>query len=115
MTLTDYIETNMTTHELLDIIKTGCKFEYKSYDHKKAVEIYKETPQYIKHQSEFKEVPNCFYMPDEIKEQTAVWKVGKVRSIKFSPIGKIQTVKIGNRYSKTFYLSDFGVTVKPIL
>lgn len=104
----------MTTQELLDIIKTGCKFEYKSYDHKKAAEIYKKTPQYIKYQSEFKEVPNCFYMPDEIKEQTEVWKVGKVRSVKFNPMGNIQSVKIGSRYAKTFYLSDFGVTVKPI-
>ena len=110
MTLTDYIEPNMTTHELLDIIKTGCKFEYKSYDHKKAVAEFKTTEAYI----EYKEPPDCFSMPVDIKDKYTIWKVGKIRSIEFNPDGSFRRAKIGNKYSKTFYPSDFGVTVKPI-
>ena len=98
----------MESKEILQILFSGCKFKYKSYDHVKAVDEFKTTEAYI----EYKQPPDCFSMPAELKEKHTVWKVGKLRSIEFNPDGSFRRAKIGNKYSKTFYAADFGVNVK---
>lgn len=100
--------------ELLNIITSGCLFRYYSYNHKEALKEYHSDDKYsivrihIPH-------PNCFFMPDELKEKYKVEKIGKLREIRFAPNGRACHFKIGAKYSKTFFLDDFYKNVFPIL
>lgn len=98
----------------------GVEYQYESYDHKMAVEELKQIetsggniPYGMNNLFEFPY--DCFGIPDDIKQNHIVWRRGKLREISFNPRGEIFKVRIGNRRSKTFYLSDFGIRVKPII
>jgi hypothetical protein len=57
----------------------------------------------------------CWSLPDEFKQKHLVWRTGKLRAIRFDSRGDIHSFKIGNKFYKTFYMSEFGIKVKPIL
>lgn len=101
----------MEYSELIKIILSGCKFMYYSYDHKKALAEYKD--QYI---TDYKILPNpnCWDMPKELKEKYKIEKIGRLRQIDFAPNGQAWRFKIGCKYSKTFYVEDFGVNIFPL-
>ena len=102
----------MEDNVIKSFILSGCKFQYESYDHKKAAEFYLNEYKGIKFGLG---IPQSYDMPDEIKEQFKIYKIGKLRSVDISPIGSIYRAKIGQKYSKTYYCADFGIKVKPIL
>ena len=107
----------MNNQEIKEIIMSGCKFRYISYDHKKALVDYRENynPSLGNNGTEYKNpTPSCYYMPQQYKDKYRVERVGKLRAIFFNPIGEICKVKIGNKYTKSFYPSDFGVSVFPL-
>lgn len=108
----------MKIEEIKKFILSGCKFKYFSYDHKKALEEYRENynskgnltiGEWI-HPS-----PNCYDMPQELKDKYRVEKIGKLRKIDFSNNCEMYKFHIGSKYSKVFYADDFGVNVFPIL
>jgi hypothetical protein len=103
----------MEYKEIESFILSGCKFQYISYDHKKAVEYYKNEWKGEKYPGN--EVPQSYDMPKEIKEKFKVLRTGKLRQIEFAPSGKMWRFKIGAKYAKTYYVRDFGDSVKPIL
>ncbi len=100
----------MTQEEIKNIILSGCKFRYDSYDHKSAFAEYKE--KYDK--DPFLSSLHPQDMPQELKDKYKIERVGKLREVHFTPNGHMWRFKIGNRYSKSFYASDFGVVVHPI-
>ena len=106
----------MTQEEIKSFIMSGCKYEYISYDHKAVLEDYKKM-----HTHEYKEfmgqdfLPDCYYMPNELKVKHKVNRIGKLRSIEFGSLGQMWRFKIGARYAKTYYADDFGQSVKPII
>jgi hypothetical protein len=104
----------MTQEEVKSILLSGCKFKYYSYDHKKA-ELEYRAKHPFKGDEFFDLKIDCFSIPDDLKEKYKTEKVGKIRSVYFNPKGEVRNVKIGSKYSKTFYCEDFGVKVFPIL
>lgn len=93
---------------------SGYEFKYFSYNHNEALKEYKANDKYGDIRSVIP-TPNSWEMPIELKEKYKVEKIGKIREIQFAPNGKVYRFKIGNKYAKTFYVGDFGVTVFPIL
>lgn len=104
----------MNDEEILSLLLIGCKYEYISYDHKKAVKEYKLIDDfwnnnYISYTYE------SYMIPDELKEKYRVLRIGKLRGIEFNPNGSIKQLKIGYKRNKIFYPKDFGISVKPII
>lgn len=104
----------MEYQEIMQLIAKGAKYEYESYDHKSALKEYNSSEKWADYKKTFKK-PNCHDLPQELKEKYITKKIGKLRRIDFNPQGKAWRFKIGHRYSKTFYLDDFGTKLKPIL
>lgn len=103
-----------------DLLISGVKFSYESYNHKEAlaeIEALKAAQQSIPYQANnmFEFENSCWGIPNDIKKNHIVWRTGRVSEIHFAPNGEVRKVKIGKYYYKTFYLHDFGVRVKPIL
>ena len=104
----------MEIQEIKKFILSGCKFKYFSYDHKKALEEFKQNYKYSEKEGIFDWVnpnPQCYDMPQDLKDKYRVEKIGKLREIKFSNDGEMFKFYIGNRYPKVFYAEDFGVSV----
>ena len=96
--------------KLLHKIVSGCKFRYTSYDHKKAIEEYRTSDKY-EIDREIYCNPESYHMPQALKDKYSVDRIGKLREVHFAPNGKAFRFKIGARYTKTFYIEDFGVKV----
>ena len=113
-------ETPMTADPLLGVVISGCKFKYASYDFKKAYEEFKntlpdDTLDIFPYSEKEKMKLAGEYMPKELKEKYRIWKVGKLRQIEFNPNGQAWRFRIGARYARSFYRSDFGVEVFPLV
>ena len=95
-----------------ECILNGVKYLYESYNYKMAMEEFNQ-----KNPKTFNELFSYQgnYIPPEIKANHIVWRKGKLREIRFNNDGKMCTFKIGNKYYKTFYLSDFGIKCKPMI
>jgi hypothetical protein len=103
----------MNEEEIKSFILDRCSFKYKSYDHKKAVEYcIGLNPDYFHFYGTNKK---SWYIPDEIKGLFVVYRIGKLRSLKIDPNGKICGIVIGNKYYKTYKPYELGFDVKPIL
>jgi hypothetical protein len=104
---------------IVNLIVSGVKFKYLSYDHRAAVEELKGNPSNLNvgHLGNhmFSPPEEHWIIPDEIKQNHLVWRTGKIRDVSFNPNGKMFKFRIGARRAKAFYLSDFGVNVKPII
>jgi len=102
---------------LLKIVTEGCRFSYESYDHLKAYQEVKALGVNVVYQANnyFEVFDSCYGIPDYIKQKHLVWRTGKLRSIKFSPDGKMFKFYIGARRAKVFFLDDFGIKVKPMI
>lgn len=105
---------------LKELILSGVRFSYESYDHKKAMEeieqIKKSGNPISYQQKNMFQFANCSYgVPDEIKANHIIWRTGKLRLVYFDKNGQMCRFKIGQRYFKNFYLEDFGVRVKPMI
>lgn len=107
----------MTQQELKQIIISGCKFKYKSYDFRAAKIEFISTLD-SREIPEFEESDKLCsdYMPKYLKEKHLVWREGKLRSVDFNPNGDIYRCKIGThiKFAKTFFLEDFGESVFPL-
>jgi hypothetical protein len=97
--------------EILNHHLAGGKFTYPSYDHNKAAEEFKQTQEY----ADLSELNRMFggigkldkYMiPPEIRAKHGIRRNGKLRSIYFDNNGQLFRVKIGARYSISFYNSS---------
>lgn len=104
---------------IAEFIISGVKFKYLSYDHHAAVEELKNNPNntnidYLGNQM-FAPSESDWIIPDEVKQNHLIWRTGKIRSVSFNPQGQMWKFLIGARRAKSFYLSDFGVNVKPII
>ena len=104
---------------LKELLVEGVRFTYQSYDHKKAV-LEMSNNSHIsptqKNANYYFGLPeSCWGVPEEVKQNNLVWRIGKLRQITFDKNGKMVMFKIGCRWSKTFYLDDFGVKVKPMI
>jgi len=101
-----------------ELIFSGVKFQYESYDYKKALE---EIEKYKINDNYYNIGNGLFYfvkndpVPNDIKQKCIIWRIGKLRQIYFDNDGRIKKYVIGNRRNKTFYLYDFGIKVKPII
>ena len=96
-----------------ELVLSGCKFLYESYNYKEAVEELRNT-QTFQYNYNFDFCKDEF-IPDNIKQHHIVWRKGKLRKIHFNNNGEIFKLYIGNKRAKCFYLSEFGRTYKPIL
>jgi len=107
----------MTIPQIISFINTGIQYQYISYDHKKALIDYEfnRTGMAGIEQILTPEKPDCFYMPDYLKQKYAIARVGKLRTVNYNRSGQPWCFKIGAKYSKSYYARDFGLTVKPIL
>lgn len=103
----------LTYDEITSFLLRDIKFQYISYDHKLASADFKNSPEYLSYKC-YELTLNCFSIPDEYKEKYKVLKIGTLREIKLFK-SKIVSFRVGQRFPKTFYLSDFGRTIKPIL
>ncbi len=101
----------MIPHEILkEYVMNGVRFQYESYDHKKALEELKQTNNStLQH--------NSWHIPAEIRKNHIVWRTGKLWELHFNKNGEMVAFKIGRcrPYIKIFYLVDFGVIVKPMI
>lgn len=93
---------------ILSAVSQNVLWYYQSYDHQKAVEYMKNNG--IEPSIEFMGSG----IPPEIIKMFEVWRIGKVRQIRFTNMGYIQRMFIGKRYVKTFWYTHIGKTVKPI-
>lgn len=96
-----------------ELVISGCKFKYESYKHKEALEDYQKQKQNSTNYLDL--LCNGYSVPDEYKLKHLTWRIGKIREIHFNKDCKMWRFKVGNKYYKTFYISDFGVRFKPIL
>ena len=99
---------NITLKSILDHAMKGGTFTYASYDHHKAVSEYKETQEYKSKYGEsvfLRDLePYKYDIPEEIRNKHVVMRQGKLRQVEFANVpGKIYRVKIGNKYSISFY------------
>ncbi len=109
---------DISNQELIKIVTSGCKFKYYSYDHKKAIQEYKQVKDVKLKEGDYgysMPNPNCYDMPKELKDKYLIEKIGKLREIHFAPNGNAWRFKIGSKYAKSFKVEDFGVNVFPIL
>jgi len=100
----------LETKHILDAVRQNVLWYYQSYDHQKAVE-YLENSQGIRLTNAF---DKKYGIPDEIKQLFEVWRIGKLRQIKFDNYCEVQRLYIGKRYIKSFWYSELGKSVKPI-
>lgn len=94
----------------MQLIANGVQWYYLSYDHKKAMEENKtKPPEHLP----FRQV----WVSDEIKQQYPLWRIGKLRILRFDPDGMIKRMYIGRmyKYAKCFFPNQVGVDVKPII
>ena len=108
----------MTQEEIKSFILSGCKFEYDSYDFKKAKEDFLESDngkEVLKNPYFLSNAITNFEIPIEYKRKHSIKRIGKLRDLKVNPVGDISSVSIGNKRAKTFRWIDFGDSVKPIL
>jgi hypothetical protein len=100
---------------LRKLLFSGCKFQYESYDHNKAIEEIKKND--LKNGLIFDGYDrfSSYEILSEMKQKYRVYRIGKLRQIDFAPDGSIRKIYIGNKYNKTFYLYNFGKEVKPII
>jgi hypothetical protein len=103
----------MEIEVIKSFILTGCKYQYTSFDYKKAYSEFKED--YEKAGSSLLYKPNSWDIPIEYKLKYKVMRIGKLRRIGFNPNGELNWFLIGNKFNKRFYCKDFGTEVKPIL
>lgn len=100
--------------ELIKTIVSGCKFKYYSYDHKKAIEEYQNNSKYS-NLAIYDPNPDCYRLPNDLKLKYRTERIGKLRTINFGANGRAYRFYIGARYSKTFFIEDFGVNVFPLI
>lgn len=109
---------------LKELIIHGVRFQYESYNHKKAIDELKQirdtginpySTLSILVNDLFKIPEYSWIIPEEIKKNNVVWRAGRIWEIFFNKERQMYRFKIGNRYPKNFYLEDFGVKVKPML
>ena len=101
----------LSTLIIKEIIFSGIRFQYESYDFKKAlaeVEALNATQQ---------PSPYRYGVPDEIKKNHIVWRTGKLWEVEFWSNGEIKRIKISRHwnYQKSFNITDFGIKFKPCL
>jgi len=104
----------------MELISEGVLWYYLSYDHKAAVDELMQggTHVNISGASTTRRPDYSYFpVPDEIKRNHLMWRVGKLRSMRFDPDGMINRMYIGNmyKYAKCFFPYEVGKTVKPIL
>lgn len=107
----------LTYEELTSFITKKIKYLYDSYDHKLAVEDFKLTDEYKRMgygAFNYLNKIDSYDLPKIYKEKFLIKKTGTLRKIRFLG-GAMYKFDIGNRYSKVFYSSDFGRSVKPII
>jgi len=101
---------------LIDVLNhhlSGGKFEYKSFDFKKAAEEYEKTEEWerlCRINDSFcpvgLELKDKYQLPEEIREKYSYWRAGKLRKVDFGPSGQIRRIYIGARYSVSFYWNN---------
>lgn len=102
--------------DLIDVLNhhlAGGKFEYKSFDFKKAAAEYEKSKEWedlCSINDSFSpiglELKDKYQIPEEIREKYAYWRTGKLRNVEFSPSGAIRRVYIGAKYSISFYWNN---------
>ena len=100
---------------IMEMIANGTLWYYKSYDHKAACEeLNIKNPQ---SGTSLFEKQSHYYIPEEVKENYIVWRVGKLRTMMFDPDGLIKKMYVGRsfKYAKRFFPEEVGKTIKPIL
>jgi hypothetical protein len=99
----------------MELIANGVQWYYLSYDHKRAIEALSQ--QYPLINATPKKGFHHEWIPDEIKQQFPLWKMGKLRSMRFDPDGMINRLYVGHmfKYAKCFFPSQLGKELKPIL
>jgi hypothetical protein len=102
---------------IVECVINGVRFSYESYDHKKAIEEMRNNKTLFA-----TTINNCYHLPpdmwiipDEVKQNNIVWRIGKLREVYFNKNGRMCRFKIGQRWYKNFTLEDFGVKVKPMI
>lgn len=94
----------------MELIANGTLWYYESYDHKRAIEeVQQKYPKSKIHKNE--------PVPNDIKRNHIVWRIGKLRTMMFDPDGMIKKMYIGRsfKYAKCFFPEQVGETVKPII
>jgi len=86
------------------------EFMYLSYDHDAAVEAASAmgaTPAPKK----------WHHLPPQLTNKFPIWKKGKIREMQFNPDGSVKKIFVSKQYpyKKTYYPSQFGIDVKPII
>lgn len=103
----------------MELISEGVQWYYLSYDHKAAVDELMQAGTSVHFSGSAPTKPDYSYfpVPNEVKNNHLVWRVGKLRSMRFDPDGMINRMYIGRmyKYAKVFSPRDMGKTVKPIL
>lgn len=95
--------------EIIDHHFNGGKFEYQSFDFKKAASEYEQTDEWKRTQESadfFNQRVNLkdkYQIPEEIRDKYILWRIGKLRSIEFGPSGKPYRIKLGAKYAVSFY------------
>ena len=108
--------------KLIDVLNhhlKGGKFEYKSFDFKKAAaeyELTKEWEDLCKKNDSFcpfgLELKDKYQIPEEIREKYSYFRKGKLRSIHFSPNGEIFNISLGAKYPCIFYEQDLKYNLR---
>lgn len=95
---------------IMELIADGVQWYYLSYDHKAAVMA--TNPPLTSNVGWAHH-----WIPDDIQQQFPLWRVGKLRSLRFDPDGMINRMYIGRmfKFAKRFFPQEVGETVKPIL
>jgi len=98
----------------MELIADRVQWYYLSYDHKRAIEALSQ--QYPLFNPKGEGFHNE-WIPREIQLQFPLWRVGKLRSLRFDPDGMINRMYIGRmfKYAKVFFPHQVGKDVKPIL
>jgi hypothetical protein len=100
---------------IMELIMDGVLWWYISYDHKAALETFNQIYPDSKLANNFS--PVVGFVPPEILTGHVMWRVGKIRSMKFDSDGLIERMYIGHssKFAKRFFPSEVGKFVKPIL
>jgi hypothetical protein len=109
---------DMIPHEILrEYIMNGVRFQYESYDHKKAMEELMQTNNTNLSSLNIKMCHPSWHVPVEIRKKHTIWRTGKLWELHFNKNGEMVVFKIGRcrPYIKIFYFVDFGVIVKPMI
>jgi len=104
---------------IMELIANGVLWHYESYDHKAAVDEIMKTKHIIKTTNHLNGFEYRTYpIPDEIKHNHLLLRVGKLRSMKFDTDGMIAKMYVGRsfKYVKAFFPQEIGTErIKPIL